>query len=144
MQEENTLSDRPAVSPSRKDTTMSHIDELRAAAADYSRFTAVAYEIAFGDRRVRIAELHEIAADHIAIVFDVSVPSTTVNDIKHEMAKKYEPTYRAILEKIASGPVVHADETKGVVWRWPLCLDICQSEFGRLRVLGISRRIDVK
>jgi hypothetical protein len=32
------------------------IDELRAAAADDSRFTAVAYEIAFGDRRVRIAE----------------------------------------------------------------------------------------
>ena len=62
MQEENTLSDRPAVSPSRKDTTMSHIDELRAAAADYSRFTAVAYEITFGDRCVRIAELREIAA----------------------------------------------------------------------------------
>src|SRR5262249_35563482 len=62
MQEKNTLSDRPAVSPSRKDTTMSHIDELRAAAADDSRFTAVAYEIAFGDRRVRMAELREIAA----------------------------------------------------------------------------------
>jgi len=43
-------------------TTMSHIEELRAAAADDSRFTAVAYEIAFGDRRVRIAELREIAA----------------------------------------------------------------------------------
>jgi hypothetical protein len=41
---------------------MNHIDDLRAAAADDSRFTAVAYEIAFGDRRVRIAELREIAA----------------------------------------------------------------------------------
>ena len=32
------------------------------------------------------------------------------------MAKKYEPTYRAILEQIAGGLVVHADETKGVVY----------------------------
>jgi hypothetical protein len=32
------------------------------------------------------------------------------------MAKKYEPTYRMILEQIASGPLVHADETKGVVY----------------------------
>jgi hypothetical protein len=58
MQEENTLSDRPVVSPSKG----YHHEQLRAAAADDSRFTAVAYEIAFGDRRVRIAELREIAA----------------------------------------------------------------------------------
>ena len=30
--------------------------------------------------------------------------------------KKYEPTYRQILEQIRSGPLVHADETKGVVY----------------------------
>ena len=41
---------------------MSQIDDLGAAAADDSRFTAVSYEIAIGDRRVRIAELREIAA----------------------------------------------------------------------------------
>ena len=39
-----------------------------------------------------------------------------VSDIKSAMAKKYEPTYRQILEQIARGPLVHADETKGVVY----------------------------
>jgi hypothetical protein len=55
-------------------------------------------------------------SEHIATVFDISVPAATVSGIKHDMAKKYEPTYRAILEQIASGSVVHADETKGVVY----------------------------
>jgi hypothetical protein len=32
------------------------------------------------------------------------------------MANTYEPTYRMILSQIATGPVVHADETKGVVF----------------------------
>ena len=41
---------------------------------------------------------------------------TMVNDMKSELAKKYEPTYRPILEQIANGPLVHADETKGVVY----------------------------
>jgi hypothetical protein len=39
-----------------------------------------------------------------------------VHSIKEEMALKYESTYRAILHQIATGPVVHADETKGVVY----------------------------
>jgi hypothetical protein len=39
-----------------------------------------------------------------------------VNVIKSDMAKKYEPTYRAILAQIVNGSVVHADETKGVVY----------------------------
>ena len=39
-----------------------------------------------------------------------------VNEIKRKMAQKYEPTYRAILAQLADGLVVHADETKGVVY----------------------------
>src|ERR1700730_11467113 len=38
------------------------------------------------------------------------------HDMKEQMSKKYEPTYRQILEQIATGPLVHADETKGVVY----------------------------
>ena len=71
--------------------------------------------------------------EHIATVFDVTILKSMVHDIKESMAKKYEPTYRAILEQIAGGLVVHADETKGVVVWWrPLCLGICQSDLGRL------------
>jgi hypothetical protein len=39
-----------------------------------------------------------------------------VNEIKRKMAHKYEPTYRAILAQLTDGSVVHADETKGVVY----------------------------
>jgi predicted RecB family nuclease len=59
---------------------------------------------------------HEKIREHIATVFDISILGTKVNDIKREMARKYEPTYRTILGQIANGPVVHADETKGVVY----------------------------
>ena len=54
--------------------------------------------------------------EHIATVFGVTVLKSMVNDIKRAMAKKYEPTYNAILKQILAGPVVHADETKGVVY----------------------------
>ena len=59
---------------------------------------------------------HQKMREHIATVFDVTVLKTIVYDIKQAMAQKYEPTYRAILEQIVAGPVVHADETKGVVY----------------------------
>jgi len=59
---------------------------------------------------------HRKVQEHIATVFDVTVLNTMVNDIKQAMAKKYEPTYHAILKQIVTGPVVHADETKGVVY----------------------------
>jgi hypothetical protein len=39
-----------------------------------------------------------------------------VHTIKGNVAQKYEPIYRSILTQIANGPVVHADETKGVVY----------------------------
>jgi hypothetical protein len=59
---------------------------------------------------------NEKISEHVATVFDVPILGTMVNNIKHDMAKKYEPTYRAILKQIASDHVVHADETKGVVY----------------------------
>jgi len=59
---------------------------------------------------------HRKVREHIATVFDVTVLNTMVNDIKKAMARKYEPTYHAILKQIVTGPVVHADETKGVVY----------------------------
>jgi predicted RecB family nuclease len=54
-------------------------------------------------------------SEHVTAVFNVPLFKAMVNDMKVSMAKKYEPTYRRILEQIANGPLVHADETKGVV-----------------------------
>jgi hypothetical protein len=54
--------------------------------------------------------------EHVATVFNITITTTTAHDAKIVMARKYEPTYRGILEQIASGPLVHADETKGVVY----------------------------
>jgi predicted RecB family nuclease len=54
--------------------------------------------------------------EHVATVFNIPITNTMVHDMKGVMATKYEPTYRRILEQIASGSLVHADETKGVVY----------------------------
>jgi predicted RecB family nuclease len=54
--------------------------------------------------------------EHVSTVFNIAITTTTAHDAKIVMARKYEPTYRGILEQIASGPLVHADETKGVVY----------------------------
>ena len=54
-------------------------------------------------------------SEHVTAVFNVPLLKAMVNDMKVSMAKKYEPTYRRILEQIATGHHVHADETKGVV-----------------------------
>lgn len=59
---------------------------------------------------------HQKIREHVATVFNVSIITTMAHDMKEQMVKKYEPTYRRILEQIASGPLVHADETKGVVY----------------------------
>jgi predicted RecB family nuclease len=59
---------------------------------------------------------HEKIREHVATVFGITVLGTKVNEIKKAVAEKYEPTYRAILEQIVTGAVVHADETKGVVY----------------------------
>jgi transposase len=54
--------------------------------------------------------------EHLSQVFGVSILSSAVHEIKSEAARLYEPTYRSILQRIAGGPLVHADETKGVVY----------------------------
>ena len=55
-------------------------------------------------------------SEHVATVFDVAITNTMVNAVKRDMAKTYEPTYSAIIEQVANGYVVHADETKGGVY----------------------------
>ncbi|WP_428674691.1 IS66 family transposase [Reyranella sp.] len=55
-------------------------------------------------------------SEHLAQVLGVAVLASAVHEMKSEAARLYEPTYRSILREIASGPLVHADETKGVVY----------------------------
>ena len=54
-------------------------------------------------------------SEHLSTVFNVNVQKSQVNDIKCAMAKHYAPMHQRILERIAAGPLVHADETKAVV-----------------------------
>ena len=56
-------------------------------------------------------------------LFGLSMCVNAVNGIKARSAQKYEPTYEAILEKVTTGSLVHADETRvridggeGYVW----------------------------
>jgi hypothetical protein len=59
---------------------------------------------------------HRQIAEHIATVFKIDILVTTVTTIKTAAAKKYEPLYHRIIKRIANGALVHADETKGVVF----------------------------
>jgi hypothetical protein len=59
---------------------------------------------------------HQNTAEHLTTVFEIPINPSTIHDIKSDLAIKYEPTYRQILNQIRSGPLVHADETKGVVF----------------------------
>lgn len=54
-------------------------------------------------------------SEHVSSLFDVALPSSTLHDIKSEIAEKYLPTYHGILRQIVKGSLIHADETKGVV-----------------------------
>jgi predicted RecB family nuclease len=53
--------------------------------------------------------------EHVSSLFDVALPSSSAHEIKSHIAEKYLPTYHDILRQISKGPLVHADETKGVV-----------------------------
>jgi predicted RecB family nuclease len=55
------------------------------------------------------------AADHASLLFGLPLTKSAVGHIKSEMAAKYAPTYQSILNQIAKGNLIHADETKGVV-----------------------------
>jgi hypothetical protein len=59
---------------------------------------------------------HQKISEHLATVFKISIKPSMINDIKSESASKYGPTYRWILDWIRRGSLVHADETKGVVY----------------------------
>ena len=55
-------------------------------------------------------------AEHLGSVFGLRINRSTINDIKSFMASEYESLYRSLLVSISNGGVVHADETKGVVY----------------------------
>ena len=55
------------------------------------------------------------AAQHASALFDLPLTGPNAQYIKSSMAEKYAPTYCSILRQIASGNLIHADETKGVV-----------------------------
>jgi hypothetical protein len=55
------------------------------------------------------------AVEHLSLLFDLSLDKHEAYRIKSAMAEQYMPTYRGILRQIAKGPLIHADETKGVV-----------------------------
>jgi hypothetical protein len=70
--------------------------------------------------RTSIDRLSEMFAE----LFGLRVHAIDVTEFKELAAGYYEPTYRAILARLLSGPLVHADETevklrngtKGYVW----------------------------
>ncbi len=65
-----------------------------------------------------LIELHlsnQKAAEHVSLLFDLPLDAHKAFHMKSAMADKYLPTYRGILREIAKGPLIHADETKGVV-----------------------------
>jgi len=59
---------------------------------------------------------HQKVREHVATVFNIPITCSMVHDMKSLMATRYEPVYQQILEQIARGSLVHADETKGVVY----------------------------
>jgi transposase IS66 family protein len=48
-------------------------------------------------------------------LFAINVNETFVHAVKERIATELEPLYKKILRAIASGPLVHVDETKGAV-----------------------------
>jgi len=54
-------------------------------------------------------------AEHASSLFDLPLDAHKAHHIKSFVAEKYLPVYRSILRQIASGPLIHADETKGAV-----------------------------
>jgi predicted RecB family nuclease len=48
-------------------------------------------------------------------LFGIAMTATTVHEVKRLAAEQLQPLYRQILDTISNGPLVHVDETKGVV-----------------------------
>jgi predicted RecB family nuclease len=58
---------------------------------------------------------YQKAIEHVSSLFKIALPNSTAYDIKSAIAEKHLPTYHGILRQIVKGPLIHADETKGVV-----------------------------
>ena len=56
-----------------------------------------------------------VVAKSVRQLFGLPVTSGAINRLKSNLAQQYEPTYRSILDRIVSGKLVHADETKVVI-----------------------------
>jgi len=52
---------------------------------------------------------------NLGALFGLQMSATSVNCIKISATKQYEATYRAILQRIVEGPLVHADETRVMI-----------------------------
>ncbi|MPR12797.1 IS66 family transposase [Microvirga tunisiensis] len=59
---------------------------------------------------------HHQVSDFLRTLFKINVKVHSIAQIKLSMAAKYEATYKSILHEIRTGALVHADETKGVVY----------------------------
>jgi hypothetical protein len=59
---------------------------------------------------------HHQVSDCLRTLFKIHLEAHSVHRIKSGLAAKYEATYKSILREIATGGLVHADETKGVVY----------------------------
>lgn len=54
-------------------------------------------------------------AGSLAQIFSLPVSPEMVNRLKSDSATRYTEVYKALLDKIVRGPVVHADETKATI-----------------------------
>jgi predicted RecB family nuclease len=64
-----------------------------------------------------------LAAQNLKDVFGLDLSHSTIRALKTAVANEYDPAYRAILQRIANGPLAHVDETRvtvdgktGYVW----------------------------
>ena len=76
-----------------------------------------------GVYQVNVQIPQNAAAKSVWQLFGLSLSRGSISRLKGAAASQYEPTYRAILDRVAAGKLVHADETKvaidgkdGYVW----------------------------
>ena len=69
----------------------------------------VAYQI------IELQLAQNAVAKSMEQLFGLPVSRGLINHLKARMAERYEATYRTILDRIVSGKVVHADETRAAV-----------------------------
>ena len=93
-------------------------------------FQHVAYGMSFGTLEEMLREF-----------FDLGVHKPELHVFKSLFARYYKPTYRRLLKKILSGPVMHTDDTEvKTTNRQGLRVRDCQHGRGRLHVPADKRR----